>query len=719
MTDTPKTRKKRFPALFWLVILFEFFERGAYYGMMSVFSVYCTDVLLFPKDHVGVLKSVIQPILYFLPILSGALADRFGFRKALTVAFAFLGTGYFLISRATEYTPVFLAMVVMALGAGIFKPIVSGTIARVTDKESSSVGFGIYYWSINLGAFLFPLFLVPWLKSIAWPWVFVTAALCTGAMLVPTLLFYRDPAKPPLPEGAAPETKKSALKTVADAFEIIYSPLVLLRHAMARRSWQVLVVLFLGALGYVAIQEYLTPRFEKFQVRRFPAASVEGALTLEVVRNEIVGKDYALEPGKNGKPATLTIHRPGDRDRFLPALVRDLAAAGLPCPSPGKLADEIRSVEKPRTLWLIYLPDPRETSILVQQPVGEARGEGIVTVSAPTADERLVKVILERMAASDPSLSAVEEGAVRKALADSSRRPFFLLFVVLVLATGLVILFLRPRVAALPDGRRTLVVMAAGIAMMLILWTIPGLSTFSRVLCSIIYLTLLSLFTIDGADAARFREHFRFLSMIFIYSGFWVLYFQMFDSVLWYVQAYVRADSLNAAINGFFGTFGLKPGFRFDVEHVTVINGGTIICLQLVVSWLVKKAPALPTMIVGILLGTVGMAILAISPSIWVFLIGNIIFSIGEMTAHPKFFSYVGQIAPKEKLAMYMGYCSLYGVIGSSIAGVLGANLYVHYVDNLNQPRTLWLIFAGIGLATVIGLLLYHLFVGKREKAEA
>lgn len=718
MTETPKAKKKGFSPLFWLVILFEFFERGAYYGMMSVFSVYCTDVLLFPKDNVGVLKSVIQPILYFLPILSGALADRFGFRKALTVAFALLGTGYFLISRATDYTPVFLAMVVMALGAGVFKPIVSGTIARVTDKETSSVGFGIYYWSINLGAFLFPLFLVPWLKSIAWPWVFVAAALCTGAMLIPTLLFYRDPAKPPLPEGAAPEPKKSALKTVADAFEIIYSPLVLLRHAMARRSWQVLVVLFLGALGYVAIQEYLTPRFEKFQVRRFPSASVEGPLILEVERNEILGKDYVLEPGKGGKPSTLTIHRPGDRERFLPKLVQDLAAAGLRCPSPDRLAEEIQGIEKPRSLWLIYVHDARETSILVQQPIGEARGESIVTVLAPAAEERLVKVILERMTASDPSLSGAEAGAVRKALTDSSRRPFFLLFVVLVLATGLAILFLRPHVAALADGRRTLAVLAAGAVMVLILWVIPGLSTFSRVLCSIIYLTLLSLFTIDSADATRFREHFRFLSMIFLYSGFWVLYFQMFDSVLWYVQAYVRADSLNAAINGFFGNFGLDLGFRFDVEHVTVINGGTIICLQLLVSWLVKKAPALPTMIVGILLGTIGMAILAISPSIWVFLIGNIVFSIGEMTAHPKFFSYVGQIAPKEKLAMYMGYCSLYGVIGSSIAGVLGANLYVHYVDNLNQPRTLWLIFAGIGLATVIGLLLYHLFAGKREPKE-
>jgi len=58
-----------------------------------------------------------------------------------------------------------------------------------------------------------------------------------------------------------------------------------------------------------------------------------------------------------------------------------------------------------------------------------------------------------------------------------------------------------------------------------------------------------------------------------------------------------------------------------------------------------------------------------------------------------------------------MGYLFLYGVIGSSIGSVLGANLYVKFVDEMNQPRTLWLIFTGIGVATIVGLLLYNRFL--------
>ena len=146
-----------------------------------------------------------------------------------------------------------------------------------------------------------------------------------------------------------------------------------------------------------------------------------------------------------------------------------------------------------------------------------------------------------------------------------------------------------------------------------------------------------------------------------------------------------------------------------------MINAGTIILLQLLISSLVKNTRALPTMIVGIGFGTVGMAILSISTGIWVFILGITIFSIGEMTAHPKFIAYVGQIAPKTRVALYMGYLFLYGVIGSSIGGVVGANLYVKLVDEQNQPRLLWLIFASIGAATVLGLLLYNRFFAPRD----
>jgi len=427
MTEQVEKKKAGFSSFsknYWVVIMMEFFERGSYYGMMSILSVYMTDQLNFTKESVGVIKSTIQPLLYILPILAGALGDRFGYRKTLTFAFIFLGLGYFLTSQATEYTLVFASLVIMGIGAGSFKPMISGTIARETNESNSTLGFGIFYWSINLGAFLFPLILVPYIKNtFGWQYVMMASAIATASMLIPTFLVYKEPKKP---ESAKP-------------------------------------------------------------------------------------------------------------------------------------------------------------------------------------------------------LSEVLKGMIM----------------------------------VLTD--------------------------------------------------------FKFIGLIVIYSGFWILYFQMFDSVLWYVQKYVDASSLNSAVNGFLVTFGINMSWKFDVEHVTVINAGTIILLQIIVSNIVKHTKALPTMIVGITMGTIGMAILAISADIWVFIIGIVVFSIGEMTAHPKFISYVGLIAPEDKKALYLGYAFLYGVLGSFIGGILGANLYVHFVDNLNQPSTLWLIFSMIGVVTIIGLLLYNKFVSVKK----
>jgi len=426
MTEENNTKSglTSFPLNYWVVIMMEFFERGSYYGMMSILSVYMTDQLNYTKESVGIIKSVIQPMLYVLPILSGAIGDRFGYKRVLTFAFIFLGLGYFLTSQTTEYVTVFGSLIIMAIGAGAFKPMISGTIARSTNESNSTLGFGIFYWSINLGAFLFPLILVPYIKNtFGWQYVMMASAIATASMLIPTFLLYKEPKRPE-------NTKK---------------------------------------IGTV----------------------------------------------------------------------------------------------------------------------------------------------------------------------------------------------LKEAVLVLTD--------------------------------------------------------FKFVGLIIIYSGFWILYFQMFDSVLWYVQKYVDATSLNNFVNNFLDGFGVNIGWKFDVEHVTVINAGTIILLQILVSNIVKHTRALPTMIAGIAMGTIGMAILAINTNIWVFMLGITIFSIGEMTAHPKFISYVGLIAPEDKKALYLGYSFLYGVIGSSVGALLGANLYVHFVDNLNQPSTLWIIFSFIGVATIIGLLLYNKFVSSAK----
>ncbi len=145
------------------------------------------------------------------------------------------------------------------------------------------------------------------------------------------------------------------------------------------------------------------------------------------------------------------------------------------------------------------------------------------------------------------------------------------------------------------------------------------------------------------------------------------------------------------------------------------MNAGAIILLQILVSSIVKNTRVLPTMIFGIALGSIGMGMLAIAPSPWIFLLSMFVFTLGEMIAHPKFISYVGLIAPPDKKALYQGYSFLYGVIGSGVGGILGALLYVRFVEKQNNPSLLWLTFAMIGVVTIIGLLLYNRFIVKKD----
>ena len=211
--------------------------------------------------------------------------------------------------------------------------------------------------------------------------------------------------------------------------------------------------------------------------------------------------------------------------------------------------------------------------------------------------------------------------------------------------------------------------------------------------------------TVVFTEMVMVLKDYRFIIMIVIYSGFWIMYFQVYDSVLWYLKENVDMAPFNRIVNAVLSLFMTNPHWEFDAEHVTVMNALTIIVLQLFVSALVKKTSALPTMIIGIAFGTIGMGMLAISPSPWIFIAAMFIFTLGEMMAHPKFIAYVGQIAPADKKALYQGYSFLYGVIGSGVGGILGASLYVKFIDTMHQPAFLWLTFSLIGVITISGLL--------------
>ncbi len=199
MNNISKTFKK-FPKTFWVANSMELFERWAWYGLFAVLALYLTKstdtgALGFSQSQKGEMMGTVTGILYLLPLLTGALADRFGYKRMLLIAFVVYGTGLLLMGSVRSYFAVYSAFLLVALGAALFKPIVSATVAKTTDETTSSIGFGIFYMIVNIGGFVGPVFSSKLRHIFGWHIVFIMAASAIAVNILLALFFYKEPGR--------------------------------------------------------------------------------------------------------------------------------------------------------------------------------------------------------------------------------------------------------------------------------------------------------------------------------------------------------------------------------------------------------------------------------------------------------------------------------------------------------------------------------------------
>jgi proton-dependent oligopeptide transporter, POT family len=221
-----------FEPAFWVANFTEIFERVAYYGTTAVLAIYLNEQLHFSRELTGWLVGTFGLVVWFLPILGGTLADRFGFRRALMFAYLVMTVGYYLLgSLAAPWMEslrhalgdkwlVLAILMIPALGPGVVKPCVAGTTARASNENVRSLGYSIYYTLVNIGGALGPI--VAWLvrKQLGWGMesVFRVSALWVFLMFWTTLLFYREP-------GRSGETKVTSVWTALSNMFVILANL--------------------------------------------------------------------------------------------------------------------------------------------------------------------------------------------------------------------------------------------------------------------------------------------------------------------------------------------------------------------------------------------------------------------------------------------------------------------------------------------------------------
>jgi POT family proton-dependent oligopeptide transporter len=196
-----------FTAPFWVANVTQLFERLAYYGATAVLAIYLSEQLHFSKELTGWMMGIFGFVVWFLPVLGGTLADRFGFRRALMFAYLVMTIGYFLLGSVsapwiqaarhalTDKWLVLGVLMIPALGAAVVKPCVAGTTARASAQSVRSIGYSIYYTLVNVGGTLGPV--MAWLvrTRLGMENVFRVSALSMFLMFCVTLVFFREPAQ--------------------------------------------------------------------------------------------------------------------------------------------------------------------------------------------------------------------------------------------------------------------------------------------------------------------------------------------------------------------------------------------------------------------------------------------------------------------------------------------------------------------------------------------
>ena len=192
---------------FWVANISELFERLSYYAAFASLARYLHEVLHFPTEQASTLTGFFGGLVWFLAVFGGAVADRMGFRRALSLAYLILSCSYFLLGSlgAPWLAPIrdnvpllALATFVLALpalGIALVKPSVVGTTARASKENVRSIGYSIYYTLVNVGGAAGPLVASYVHQHLRVESVFRVAALSVFLMFIAVLLFFREPSR--------------------------------------------------------------------------------------------------------------------------------------------------------------------------------------------------------------------------------------------------------------------------------------------------------------------------------------------------------------------------------------------------------------------------------------------------------------------------------------------------------------------------------------------
>ncbi len=190
----------------------------------------------------------------------------------------------------------------------------------------------------------------------------------------------------------------------------------------------------------------------------------------------------------------------------------------------------------------------------------------------------------------------------------------------------------------------------------------------------------------------------RYVTFLLISSGFYIVYWQIFISVPIFMRRFVNPDAA--------------------VDRILSIEAATVICFQILVTYLMRKIPAVQTIAIGFLLAGLAWILLAVHPTMFMLGALLVLLALGELTQASRYYEYCSRLAPADQQGLYMGYAFLPIAIGYAVAGRLGGYLLHEFGDVLHHPARMWWVIAAIGVLTAVLMWLYDKIVQPRAQTE-
>ncbi|HSB35450.1 MAG TPA: MFS transporter [Thermoanaerobaculia bacterium] len=202
-------------------------------------------------------------------------------------------------------------------------------------------------------------------------------------------------------------------------------------------------------------------------------------------------------------------------------------------------------------------------------------------------------------------------------------------------------------------------------------------------------------------DMLKVFRNVRFVAFLVIFSGFWMMFWQVFYSLPFYVRDVLKFP-------------------RFEL--IETVDAWTIILVTIPITAFARKLKPIRAMTIGFLLASVSWLVMAAVPNLAVTIAAIMMFALGEGLQSPRYYEYVADLAPKEQVGTYMGFAFLPIAIGTFVAGAIAGPLVERYVEGfktgaVTHPETMWLWVAGIGFSSTALMLLYDRFVAPKAKA--